>query len=176
MIKSLLLRTAVVLMAASAVAGIAAAGGPTVDRGAQKAGTKLIASGVLKKAVFNSATNQVSNNTATFVDVFSTALLLSGSGTQCILALYSGETALTGTPEGQISGLYRTLIDGVVAEPGQTFVSPDDNGVGRFETVAYNAWRCGLAAGTHVVKVQIAGGSGVTMFARTRALVIEFKK
>jgi hypothetical protein len=136
--------------------------------------------GVLKKASFFSANNQISNATTTFVDVFNVSVPLSGTGTQCVLSQYSGEIALSGSPEGGVSGEVRTLLDGVLMEGhsafGANFVSPDGQDIARFEVVGFHNWLCGIASGVHNVRVQIAGVSGSTIFVRGRSLTVQFKK
>lgn len=162
--------------------GLTWAQGATVGQSAgQEAAPLATGAGILKKAAFFSLNDTTSNsNPAVFFDVFSVSVATAGAA-QCVQVQYSGEIALTGAPEGGISGSFRTLLDGVLMEGHgvglQNYVSPDGNATGRFEIVGFHHWKCDVPPGPHRIQVQITPeAAGVVMFVRARSLTVQFKK
>jgi hypothetical protein len=120
-------------------------------------------SATLKKAVFLAEDVQLTNpDTAKFVDAFSTTLTLKGA-TQCILLMYSGELATTG------SAAFQALVDGEIAEGGMPFLGINNSGI--YETRAMNWWQCNLGKGQHEIKIQFKPFSGSSTI-RKRTLTI----
>lgn len=155
------------------------------DRGAaDQPGRRPLATGagLLKKAAFFSLNNQLSNaSTVNFIDAFNVPVTTAGAGTQCVLIQYSSEMSLLAATDQNVSGSFRTLLDGVVTEghnaAGNNFVSPDDATAGRFEVVAFHHWKCGVPAGVHTIQVQFKPATGANeMLVRGRSLTVQFKK
>ena len=177
--KRILLMVPLFLSLALGNLGLAGAEGPVVGEGQETLMEELLTtgSGVMKKAKFLDETGQISTDNLTWKDAFNTTVQLTGTAPQCIELRYSGEVALTGSPDGDISGQFRALVDGVVANGDSPYVSPDSNVVGRYETEGMNWWRCNLASGgmVHTVKIQFKAAEATTMYVRNRTLAIEFK-
>lgn len=151
---------------------------------AQEAGTRendsalpqalATGSGVLHKAIFLSETGVVVNDSIDiWKNAFNRDVTLGGTSSQCIEMRYSGEVKMTGFIPLRMQ--FRALVDGALAQGRDPFFDAIDPNV--YTTAGMNWWVCGLAPGTHTVKIQFGPYfSDGTSYVRNRTLIIEFRQ
>ena len=131
-------------------------------------------SGVLQNAIFLSETNKKGNDsTGAWVSAFNNDVTLTGTTAQCIEMRYSGEVEDETSADPPYRVQFRATVDGVLAKGGAPYFDAIDHGI--YTIAAMNWWVCGLAPGTHTVRIQFRPYYSVdTIFVRNRTLIIEF--
>lgn len=132
--------------------------------------------GKLLNAKFLSETVSLDNaNDQVWVNAFNTNVTLTGTAAQCIKLSYAGEMKILTSDLPPYSALLRAVIDNVTVNGSGKFVMLPINN--EFSLVSMNWWKCGLAAGTHSVKVQfLPDFPGDVARVGHRTLVIEYSQ
>jgi len=131
-------------------------------------------SGGLQNAIFLSATDKKGNSsTGAWANAFSNDVTLTGTTAQCIEMRYSGEVEDETSASPPYRLQFRATVDGVLAKGGAPYFDAVDDGI--YTIAAMNWWACGLAPGTHTVRIQFKPYYAAdTIFVRNRTLIIEF--
>ena len=133
-------------------------------------------SGGLRKAIFLSETGVKGNETTgNWVNAFNSDVTLTGTTAQCIEMRYSGEVKDSTSASPPYRLQLRATVDGVLAKGGAPYFDAADEGI--YTIAAMNWWACGLAPGTHTVRIQFRPYySADTIFVRNRTLIIEYRQ
>jgi hypothetical protein len=133
----------------------------------------------LPRTDFTTSIFSFSTSSATFADMPETQDTISqgGQAPSCVVVNFSGHTISPGLAVMAI----RAVLDGtVIAEPGQVFLSGDDDEDQDFRTARSHAMNFvfpSVAPGTHTVSIQWrnAGGAGSSSSIAPRTLLVHHK-